>query len=97
MIAKAERQRSSFVTSVFENKSKWQYTIKLHEATPYKEMSELIQEHVAIISKSEKDRLLRERIHFEKSSREFERNKEEEARIMDDTADNLSKMLIHIC
>jgi hypothetical protein len=60
-------------------------------------MSALIQEHVSIISKTEKNRLLRERIHFVKDSREYTKNLEASKAVYLDTADNLAKMCIRIC
>ena len=62
----------------------------------YKELCELIEEYVKIITRSEKGRLQRERMYFKNDTAQYNKRLEAEKTIEKDTVDNLIKMAVHI-
>lgn len=62
----------------------------------YTELREIIEKHIVIISKTEKSRLLRERMFYKNNSVEYKKRLSAVNQVEADTTDNLVKMAIHI-
>ena len=79
----------------FERKSK-----SVNESTKeegYKALAELIAKHVTIMVRTEKGRLIRERIFYKNDPNRYARCLEMAKTVDEDMLDNCFKMAVHIC
>lgn len=72
------------------------FNTKEQSIEAYKELGLIIAKHINIISKSEKNRLLRMRLRLKDNPNQYNRNLEQAKLVDEDTTDNLIKMALHI-
>mmetsp|Transcript_78387 Transcript_78387/g.108501 ORF Transcript_78387/g.108501 Transcript_78387/m.108501 type:complete len:228 (+) Transcript_78387:19-702(+) len=95
-----QNQRSAYVTELFELKSNFERKSQsLNQATKdegYVELANIIIKHRNIMVKTEKGRLIRERIFYKDDPNRYQRCLDQAAHVEEDVLDNLVKMAIHI-
>ena len=62
----------------------------------YQELADLIMKHSAVISRAEKQRLMRERLNFKDNPAEYNKRLKAARHVSKDTDDNLIKMALKI-
>ena len=96
----AMEQRSAFVSELFKVKGKLNremvsFKPEVKDAA-YHELADIIEKHSKIISRTEKSRLLRERLQFKNNPAEYNRRLKAARHVSADTDDNLIKMALKI-
>ena len=99
-VTMAQEQRSAYVSDLFKVKGKLNremvsFKPEVKEAA-YKELATIIEKHSKIISRTEKNRLLRERIMLRNNQAEYNRRIKAARYVSADTDDNLIKMALKI-
>ena len=99
-VAQAQQQRSAYVSDLFKVRGKLEremvsFKPEVKEAA-YRELAGIIEKHSKIISRTEKGRLLRERLQFKDNPAEYQKRIQAARRVSADTDDNLIKMALKI-
>jgi len=99
-VHQAMEQRSAYVSELFKVKGKLNremisFKPEVKEAA-YQELAAIIEKHSKIISRTEKSRLLRERLQFKNNPAEYNRRIKAARHVSADTDDNLIKMALKI-
>ena len=96
----AQKLRSEYVSELF--KIKGNLNMRLVSLKPevrteaYQELADLIMRHSAVISRAEKQRLMRERLNFKDNPAEYNKRLKAARHVSKDTDDNLIKMALKI-
>lgn len=99
-VSLAKEQRAAYVADLFKvrgslNRKMESFKPEVKEAA-YKELAGIIEHHAKIISRTEKTRLLRERMHFKGNPVEYQKRITAARRVSADTDDNLIKMALKL-
>ena len=97
---KAKQQRADFVHDLFKVRGKLNRELESFKPevkdAAYKELAEIITRHARIISRTEKSRLLKERLAFKNNPVEYQKRIRAARRVSADTDDNLIKMTLKL-
>ena len=97
-VQQAQEQRQEYVSELFKEKGR--LTRELESFKPevkeaaYKHLASIIEKHSKIISRAEKQRLLRERLMHQGNQAEYNKRLRAAKRVSADTDDNLIKMAL---
>lgn len=82
---KAQQQRSDYVSELFQHRGRLEREMESMKeevrTNAYKELGELIKKHIAIVSKTEKNRLLRLRLRLKDNANEYRKVLEQAKRV----------------